>query len=356
MDFLCSCFGRREIPGKSSKGHPLRYSDRLSRNTNATGADFQTLEDLRQRILNLTPEEAEVLLEVSDKLNASLTPREIIDLHKVLSSPPPSSSTVQTRSTKPPSDTERPPRTPTNHMLPATQEDSFLFCLPAEVRIQIWRYLVGGNTVYLAVDWTRKLVQHHDEPGRHIPGLLKVPLICRKAYLESINLLYSENTFAFGFSAIGANKQFFTDMDDFLLPQCTAVMRSLQIGFHLSGGYSQYFTREWDTSNHIPAPESLSSWNALFKALAQMKGLRELVVVVWASGDRRHEFRARELELMEIPSKMTKLEKFEVWLPWLQDESAQGQPLTTGGKKAYVVRREFEDRARFGVSLPRFSP
>ena len=132
-------------------------------------------------------------------------------------------------------------------------------------------------------------------------------------------------------------------------------MTSLEVGFHLSGGYSQYYDthpQAWDLSLHIVAPSPLSDWNAVFNALTRMKQLRSLIVVVWASGDRRHEFRAREPELMEIPSRMTGLKRFDVWLPWKEEKD--GVLLRKSGKepKPYAVIRKFEDRRRFGVSVP----
>lgn len=167
-------------------------------------------------------------------------------------------------------------------------------------------------------------------------------------------MLYSENTFGFGFGSVGSSKDFFTQADKLLLPQCIAAMTSLEVGFHLSGGYSQYFDthpQAWDISLEIAAPEPLSNWNSVFKALAQMRHLRRLVVVVWASGDRRHEFRAREPELMEISTRMTGLKEFEVWLPWDEDKASHSRHVD-GRTRPYVVRRRFENRKRFGVSVP----
>ncbi|KAI0146336.1 hypothetical protein GGR57DRAFT_286876 [Xylariaceae sp. FL1272] len=366
MKLLRRWFGRRKsshpppkrVSASTQSTSQSRLSDRLSQNEDLSGADFQMLEDLREKCgrNTLNVAEAETLLAVSSKLGAPLTPREIVDLQRILSpqTPPASPKPADRNATASP-ESQRRVRTPTAHMLPTTQTESDLFYLPAEIRARIWAYAVGGCRIYLAVQ-NDKLVQQKDmqQPyWRHANGLLSVPLICRQAYLESINLLYSENTFGIGFGSIGSNKKFFTNMNTFLLPQCTAAMRSLEVGFHLSGGHSQYYEshpQAWDLSLEVPAPESLSDWISVFKSLARMKGLRRLVVVVWASGDRRDEFKARENELMDIPSVMTGLQKFEVWLPWKKDEGTR-----TEGRGAYVVRREFEDRRRFGVSVPKFS-
>ncbi|KAI8633182.1 Pet127-domain-containing protein [Xylariaceae sp. FL1651] len=359
MDYLCCCLGRRKAAGHSPNSGTTsssRLSDRFSLTKGLSGGDVKALIDLRQKCgeNTLTTAEARALLDASSKLNAPLTPREIEELHRILSPPQPSSQVPKTdRSLA--FNPQRPPRTPTNQMLPEVQGQSDLFCLPAEVRAQIWRYAVGGRKIYLAVKRGKLVQQENIEHPywRHINGLLRVPLLCRKSYLESINLLYSENTFGFGFGSSNNSKDFITQMDTFLLPQCTGVIHSLEIGFHLSGGYSQFYDshpQAWDISLQITAPEPLSNWNSVFKSLAQMKQLKSLVVVVWVSGDRRHEFTAREEELMDIPTKMTGLEKFEVWLPWQEDEGGRAEQFEKR-IRPYIVKREFEDRERFGCTV-----
>ncbi|KAI1825610.1 Pet127-domain-containing protein [Xylaria intraflava] len=352
---LWCCLARRKDASRSSDGVTDRHPD-LPVNpisTWASSGDSKALTDLRQKreMNTLSTAEARALLNASDKGNAPLTPREIEDLHRILS-PQPDYDKPGTSSSL----SERSRRTPTNQMLPDIQNQSDLFCLPAEIRAQIWRLAMGRQKIYLAVKEGRLVQQGNMQRPywRQARGLLSVPLVCRKSYLESINLLYSEHTFGFGFGPVGSSKDFFTQPDTLLLPQCIAAMTSLEVGFHLSGGYSQYYDshpQAWDLSLQIAAPEPLGNWNAVFKALSQMKQLRSLVVVVWASGDRRYEFVTRESELMDIPTRMTGLKRFEVWLPWDEDE----EELTEGDDKKstpYIVRRNFEDRERFGVSVP----
>ncbi|KAK5631217.1 hypothetical protein RRF57_006931 [Xylaria bambusicola] len=359
MDYLCCCLVQRKSRSKESNSvntgqSPLPKT--LSFPEGVSGEDLKTLTNLRQKCENntLSTAEARALLDASGKVTAPLTPREIEELHRLLSTPPPAANSGTSLLASSP---ERALRTPTNHMLPDIQANSDLFCLPAEVRTQIWRYAIGGRKVYLCVK-KGKLVQQENMNHpywRHVNGLLNVPLICRKSYLESINLLYSENTFGFGFGSHGSCNDFFAQADELLLPQCVAAMTSLEVGFHLSGGYSRYYDthpQAWDLSLHIVAPSPLSSWNAVFKALAQMKQLRRLIVVVWASGDRRHEFRAREPELMDIPSRMMGLKKFDVWLPWKEEKEGLLSQHANRETKPYVVLRKFEDRRRYGVSVP----
>ncbi|KAJ2979041.1 hypothetical protein NUW58_g7306 [Xylaria curta] len=367
MDYLGCCFGRRKPANRSddtvntntntntSTSHS-RLSEALTLSQQVSGGEFGTLTDLRQKCEanTLSTAEARALLNASGKYNEPLTPREIEELHRILS--PPSAATKPGSSSSATA-IDRSLRTPTNHMLPEAQLQSDLFCLPAEVRTQIWRYAIGGRKIHLAVK-DGKLVQQSNIQRpywRGIKGLLSIPLLCRTSYLESINLLYSENTFCFGFGSSGSSHDFFTQADTLLLPQCVAAMTSLEVGFHLSGGYSQYYdshSQAWDITLEITAPEPLCNWNSVFKALSQMKQLRSLVVVVWASGDRRHEFMAREPELMDIPTRMTGLKKFDVWLPWEEDDDGVPAQHADNEPKPYIVRRKFEDRERFGVSVP----
>ncbi|RYC54676.1 hypothetical protein CHU98_g11537 [Xylaria longipes] len=355
MGYLRCCLGQRK-PAKHSQdkvnASPSRPSDTPSLSQQVSGGDIKALTDLRQKCEEntLSTAEARALLSASGKFNEPLTGREIEELHRILS-PPPSAAKPGTSSST--TAMSRSLRTPTNEMLPDMQAQSDLFCLPAEVRAQIWRYAIGGRKIYLAVK-KGKLVQQSNIQRpywRGVRGLLSIPLLCRQSYLESINLLYAENTFGFGFGSTGSGSDFFTQADTLLLPQCVAAMTSLEIGFHLSGGYSQYYDshpQAWDISLEIVAPEPLCNWNSVFKALVGMKQLRSLVVVVWASGDRRHEFMAREPELMDIPMRMTGLKKFDVWLPWEDEDEGAHLHHVEQGSRPYVVRRNFEERQRFG--------
>ncbi|TRX96283.1 hypothetical protein FHL15_003007 [Xylaria flabelliformis] len=354
MDYLRCCLGRRK-PARHSQqqyNHTPKLSDSSSLSQQIAGGDFKTLTDLRQKCEEntLTTTEARALLSASGKCSEPLTAREIEELHRILSPPPepikPGTSSSTTA-------IDRSLRTPTNEMLPEMQLQSDLFCLPAEVRAQIWRYAIGGRKIYLAVR-NGKLAQQQNMQRpywRRLRGLLNIPLLCRQSYLESINLLYSENTFGFGFGSAGSE---FLQADTLLLPQCVAAMTSLEIGFHLSGGYSQYYDshpQAWDFTLEIAAPEPLCNWNSVFRALANMKQLRSLVVVVWASGDRRHEFMAREPELMDIPMQMTGLKRFDVWLPWEDEDEGAHALDAEQGSRPYVVKRNFEERQRFGCDV-----
>ncbi|GAW25406.1 hypothetical protein SAMD00023353_0600470 [Rosellinia necatrix] len=358
MSYLCCGFVRRKISNRTRRGvnaDPPRLSGNPGVSQQISGGDLGTLADLRQKCEEntLSTAEARALLSASGRANEPLTSREIEELHRILSPTPPDAQPGTSASA---SGAARSPRTATNQMLPEMQSQSYLFSLPAEIRARVWRYAIGRRKIYLVVK-DKTLVQqgNMERPyWRHVRGLLSVPLICRQSYLESINFLYSENTFGFGFGLVGNSNDFFGQANTLLLPQCIAAMTSLEVGFHLSGGFSQYHDshpQEWDASLEITAPEPLSNWNSVFKALAQMRQLRSLVIVVWASGDRRHGFLAEEPELMDIPMKMTGLKRFEVWLPWGDED--EGEPSQGALEpKPYVVRRDFEDRERFGVSVP----
>ncbi|GAP91552.1 hypothetical protein SAMD00023353_6500420 [Rosellinia necatrix] len=328
----------------------------------------KTLAELRRKCdaNTLTAAEAQNLLRLAGEAREALTPRETVNLQQALTGKPPPSEwapkrdpAALRRANAGPASSRR--RADTNEMPPAAQARSPLFRLPPELRRQIWAYVVGGRTVY----WSTSecyLVQQSDmqEPyWRGVRGLLTVPLLCRKSYQESIDLVYSQNTFGAGFgssSDAGSIKELFEQMVVDLRPERVASIRSLEIGFHLAEGVTQYYDshpQAWDISLNIPSPVSYKEWDSVCAAVANMKGLRRLVVVVWASGDRRHEFRAREADMMKIPAGMTGLEKSEFWLPWNVDPSISRE-LVGEIQGTYIVKRDFEDRTRFGVSVPNY--
>lgn len=181
MGYLSCCFARRK-PLDQSRNGADRNTPRHSQQP--SGGDVKTLTDLRQKCEEntLSTAEARALLDASGKVNAPLTPREIEELHRILS-PPPRANKPGTPSSTSATATARSTRTPTNHMLPEMQAQSDLFCLPAEVRAQIWRNAIGGRKIYLAVKGG-KLVQQGNMQRpywRHVRGLLSVPLLCRKS-------------------------------------------------------------------------------------------------------------------------------------------------------------------------------
>ncbi|KAI1330674.1 hypothetical protein F5Y16DRAFT_362371 [Xylariaceae sp. FL0255] len=341
------------------------------KNASNSKPTLKQLKYLRQKSENsvLTKEEAEDFIRLAQALKVSLTPRETLDIQKAISNKPPPSEWK----TSMPLHRVRAgvKRKPSNEIIPVPQKRSHLFHLPLEIRHEIWRLALGGSTIHLA---TRKcyVVQEDDiqEPyWRHKNHLLSVALLCRQSYLESITLLYSENTFAVGFGSgggsyigrdgmelSGTNEEFFKQIHVDLRPKCVAAIRSLKIGFHLSEGYSQYYDahpQAWDLSLHIRAPCSVSGWANVFKAVTELKGLKELVVVVWASGSQRHRFRAHEEEMMKIPATMKGLNKFEIWLPWEQDPSIKDK-LIGEMEETYVVKRDYQERERFGVNVPNY--
>jgi hypothetical protein len=116
------------------------------------------------------------------------------------------------------------------------QSESLLFSkLPLEVRMQIWRLVMGNHKVHLTVHrGGLKQSAFESENYQWLPQrrLLKVPLICRAAYvpsqfhheailtlflryMESISYLYSDNTFCFGFGQ-ASSKSALTSLDTML--------------------------------------------------------------------------------------------------------------------------------------------
>ncbi|KAI1173827.1 hypothetical protein F4777DRAFT_422806 [Nemania sp. FL0916] len=337
------------------------FKSLFNRHKSSSRSSGETLSYLRQKNENsvLTKAEAESLIRLAQESNVSLTPAETVTLQQAISSKPPPSEWHPAGDPRP---THRVRaglrRKPTTEWLPAVQGQSRLFRLPGELRQEIWRLAVGGRKIYMITekDYVTQESRLDDPYWRRLNGLLTVALLCRQSYLESITLLYSENTFAVGFGSGGTNLEFFKQMRVDLRPKYVEAISSLEIAFHLAEGYTQYYDshpQAWDLSLQIHAPCSVDEWISAFEAVSELKGLKKLVVVVWASGTQRHQFRHREADMMKIPATMAGLQKFEFWLPWEQDPSIKAE-LVGENQGTYNVNREFEDRELFGVSVPKY--
>ena len=98
----------------------------------------------------------------------------------------------------------------------APQSCSLLSRLPIEIRLQIWRLVLGnrvfqiqlhpgcqGSPIYVECiegdghchTYLRSEDLHKDEHPRNNFSLMSLPRTCRQAHWESIDLLYSSNTF-----------------------------------------------------------------------------------------------------------------------------------------------------------------
>ncbi|EWG54962.1 hypothetical protein FVEG_13043 [Fusarium verticillioides 7600] len=232
------------------------------------------------------------------------------------------------------------------------QSGSLLFSkLPLEVRTQIWRLVVGNHKVHLTVHHGRlKQSSFESENYQWLPqrGLLRVPLVCRAAYMESISYLYSDNTFCFGFGQ-ASSKSALTSLDTMLPKQHITSMQHIEVGWHLYAGVSQYYDshpQAWDITLDVPAPETETLWNNVSAELVKLSHMRTLRIVVWLSGDERGQFVERERDMLAPLLVMGFLERFDVHLPWKQD----GAKLWNDAP--FTVSRHFRVKVMYGVSIP----
>ncbi|KAF5681350.1 hypothetical protein FDENT_8121 [Fusarium denticulatum] len=236
--------------------------------------------------------------------------------------------------------------------LQEVQRESLLFSkLPLEVRIQIWRLVMGQHKVHLTVHRGRlKQSAFESEGYQWLPqiGLLRIPLVCRAAYIESISYLYYDNTFCFGFGQ-ASSKSALTSLDTMLPKQHIASIQHIEVGWHLYAGVSQYYDshpQAWDISLDVPAPETEMLWNKVCAELVKLSHLRTLRIVVWLSGDRRGQFVERERDMLAPLLVMGHLERFDVHLPWKQDD------LELWNDAPFSISRRFRVKEMYGVSIP----
>ncbi|OAQ58896.2 hypothetical protein VFPPC_12262 [Pochonia chlamydosporia 170] len=228
-----------------------------------------------------------------------------------------------------------------------TQSQSLLFSrLPREMRMQLWRFAIGSQKLYLTIKKGR-LVQAQkitDDGWWPKRDLLNVPLVCRAAYVESIAYLYSSNTFCDGFGYEGT-KQPFTLLPNFLLPEHIASIKHIEFGWHFALGYSQYFDshpQAWDPSITICAPNGEEVWRDVWAKLARLPHLKTLRVAVWASGDQRTQLIGKEEELLAPLAEMKHVEHFHIILPREQEDGSLWKDAL------FSISREFQNVERYG--------
>ncbi|KAM6514038.1 hypothetical protein FALCPG4_015218 [Fusarium falciforme] len=285
-----------------------------------------------------------------------LTPREIEEMHAKLF--PEKHQPIVVESPKPLYDPET-----GKPLFPLSLEDKFsavstdqpqsiLFRLPPEVRIQIWSYAMGGQKLYLTTKKGRLAQAEKMGEYKWWPKwwLLNVPMVCRAAYLESISCLYSQNTFCVGFGSEGTKAPLIS-IDTLLPPQHSASIRHLEVGWHFTRGYSQYFDshpQAWDFSIVICAPEDDQAWLDFCAKLPQFPSLKTLKIMVWTSGAQRTQFKALEKDTLAPLQELKHLEDFQIFLPWKQDDRSLWRDAL------FKVSRRFKDRSTYGVSIPQW--
>ncbi|KAJ4320269.1 hypothetical protein N0V84_005967 [Fusarium piperis] len=285
-----------------------------------------------------------------------LTPREIEEMHAELF--PEKHQPVEPEPWNPLYDPES-----GKPLFPVSLEDKFsailthqpkspLFRLPPEIRTQIWSYAMGSRKLYLTSKKERLVQAEKMNEFKWWPkqGLLNVPMVCKAAYLESISCLYSSNTFCFGFGSQGT-KAPLTSIDTLLPSQHIAAIKHLEVGWHFIRGYTQYYDshpQAWDISIVICTPDDDQVWYGFCFKMARLSNLKTLKIVVWTSGERRAEFQSLEKETLAPLQEMKHLEDFSVFLPWPQDDKTLWQDAP------FSISRRFEDRSRYGVSIPEY--
>ncbi|KAF5965084.1 hypothetical protein FCOIX_13118 [Fusarium coicis] len=287
-----------------------------------------------------------------------LTPREIEEMHRKLHPDTHVDNAAEPKPVFDPREWSVPYATSLEEKFSAisslqdAQSGSLLFSkLPLEVRMQIWRLVVGNHKVHLTVHRGR-LVQYvfESEGYQWLPqrGLLRVALVCRAAYIESISYLYSDNTFCFGFGQ-ASSKSALTLLDSMLPKQHIASMQHIEVGWHLYAGVSQYYDshpQAWDITLDVPPPETETLWNNVCAEIVKLSHLRTLRIAVWLSGDERGQFVERERDMLAPLLVMGHLERFDVHLPWKQDD------LELWNDAPFSVSRSFRVKEMYGVSIP----
>ncbi|QPC70871.1 hypothetical protein HYE68_001623 [Fusarium pseudograminearum] len=167
-------------------------------------------------------------------------------------------------------------------------------------------------------------------------------------YVESISSLYSANTFCFGFGQ-ASSKSALMSLSTMLPKQHIPFIKHIEVGWHLYAGVSQYYdshSQAWDISMDVPAPETETLWNNVCVGLIGMTYLRTLRIVVWLSGDGRARFIEKESDMLAPLVVMRHLQRFDVHLPWKQDDTELWKDAP------FRVSRDFRVKEMYGVSIP----
>ncbi|KAF2840981.1 hypothetical protein M501DRAFT_990913 [Patellaria atrata CBS 101060] len=234
--------------------------------------------------------------------------------------------------------------------------------LPAELRIMIWTYVVGGQTLHLfeqpyrmahvvckdkvphrkmfnhpwcrqdiGMDWFRHSMSTPDpKNNRNVLALLKA---CRQTYHEALPILYKTNTFDFRRTStlpIFANT---------LLPQRLTSIRSLYLEFYFD-----------DDPFNSSEPGSLATnppwvqitklkadWAATRSILSRMSGLRNLQIKLSGVFRRKESTAKCLLSLCEVKVQG----KFEVTVTWPRSE--EEAELEKNGVLTFKCKRLFEE-------------
>lgn len=171
-----------------------------------------------------------------------------------------------------------------------TQTASLLISLPAEIRLQIWQYAVGGNEFRLIQKGNRIGIDRRFDPSSWYPKYLNFLLTCRQIYSEAIDLLYSSNTFEIPDPRILI---FFHDYC--ILPKRWNRIQHLYISYCSEVGWNFSRVRAWELIAKMPLLSDLTvglvtsrdtrravteTDLAWLQPLLQVKGVRKLRIEV----------------------------------------------------------------------------
>ncbi|KAI9662039.1 MAG: hypothetical protein M1831_002954 [Alyxoria varia] len=263
-------------------------------------------------------------------------------------------------------------------------QSSLLTRLPAELRLQIWRHVLGDDLIHLVrcrhrigyrrclgadgtlrsrggwsehdYCWGECATTVHDgqpkvrkeAPVETARPLLPLVKTCRKVYTEAIPLLYTTNHFSLN------HIETLISLHLTLLPHRLSQIRSLTLSWRLT--LAPYKVQRSSDSNAAslvigpnvsPPPHDLGTWESACAALAAMTGLRDLHVII--------EPRPGNFPLGSAPLKpeswkpfLDPLQKVMGWKQGAGGGGGSGAVESQGGGGRGRVRRE----AKFIVEIP----
>ncbi|KAF2501941.1 hypothetical protein BU16DRAFT_424012, partial [Lophium mytilinum] len=212
------------------------------------------------------------------------------------------------------------PRSPSISIPHTIDQKSLLFRLPLEIRRLIWAEVLGGYVIHFIMPM--RILSHFvcSAPekvvcgcrinefrscGKMAPGVLSILVTCRQIYSEAIEYLYSANTFSLLYS------NHLIHLSTLLIPARLNAIRVLRIRWAIRG--LPYYVRP--SGEHLTFREDTEYWQQSWRALAQMRGLRDLrirlVDTVW-----QNQWLQLESRLMEGVREVKTPRVFEVVLPY----------------------------------------
>ncbi|KAF2491697.1 hypothetical protein BU16DRAFT_584907 [Lophium mytilinum] len=217
-------------------------------------------------------------------------------------------------------------------------QSSFLSKLPLELCLPIYEELLRGNMFHIWMDSeagpppTHRLRSEYCaenyHPNRGLKcfrsrkmsegNFLSLLLTCRKMYTESVEVLYTANTFR----PDDANS--FLWMSNWILPQRFQAIRSLQLHYYVWSHTS------WkDQVSVLPTkarnnpilhgkyrPGSSEDWTHVWIVIASMRGLRKLEVELTAASELKSIWLAQEVVMLEAVKAVTSPSNFLLTLPF----------------------------------------